>query len=101
MKVSRLCLIVRVTLKSHIVKFTEVRTNPSSPGQITVGDVAMAGGGGGNDGSSEEKYEKGIPMHGDIMFHNFLVTLEENPEQILRLFIFFYFFMFIIIYFSF
>ncbi|KAG7197484.1 hypothetical protein KM043_013332 [Ampulex compressa] len=31
-----------------------------------------------------EKYEKGIPKHGDEMFHNFLCRIQKNPGQILR-----------------
>lgn len=57
-----------------------MRTSPSSPGNKdkAPGNVAIAG----NDG--DEQYEKGIPIHGDVMFHNFLVVLQENPGQILR-----------------
>lgn len=31
-----------------------------------------------------EKYEKGIPRHGDEMFHNFLCRIQRNPGQVLR-----------------
>lgn len=31
-----------------------------------------------------EKYEKGIPVHGDEMFHDFMSRLQMNPGQILR-----------------
>lgn len=34
--------------------------------------------------SDTEKYEKGIPMHGDEMFHNFISRIQKNPGQILR-----------------
>lgn len=44
----------------------------------------LASGGGGGGDESEEKYEKGIPKHGDLMFHNFLVTIQENAGQIIR-----------------
>lgn len=59
---------------------TEMRKSPSSPGNKAIGpgNDAIVG----NDG--DEQYEKGIPIHGDVMFHNFLVTLQENPGQILR-----------------
>lgn len=53
----------------------ELKTSPSSPGNV-------ASGGAGDE--SDEKYEKGIPKHGDIMFHNFLVTIQENSGQIIR-----------------
>lgn len=55
--------------------FSELKTSPSSPGNV-------ASGGGGDE--SDEKYEKGIPKHGDIMFHNFLVRIQENSGQIIR-----------------
>lgn len=57
-----------------------MRTSPSSPANkaIAPGNVAI----GNNDG--DEQYEKGIPIHGDVMFHNFLVALQEHPGQILR-----------------
>ncbi|XP_052871138.1 programmed cell death protein 2-like [Anopheles cruzii] len=32
----------------------------------------------------QELYEKGIPMHGDVMFHSFMTKLQENPGQVLR-----------------
>lgn len=56
----------------------EVRLSPSSPGNVGSGGGAS----GGNE--SEEKYEKGIPVHGDVMFHNFLSRIQENPGQVLR-----------------
>jgi len=31
-----------------------------------------------------EKYEKGIPKHGDEMFHNFVCKIQRNPGQLLR-----------------
>ncbi|XP_053671213.1 programmed cell death protein 2-like [Anopheles nili] len=37
-----------------------------------------------NPSHDQELYEKGVPMHGDMMFHSFLSKLQENPGQILR-----------------
>ncbi|XP_015590316.1 programmed cell death protein 2-like [Cephus cinctus] len=34
--------------------------------------------------TNPEKYEKGIPAHGDEMFHDFLSRIQINPGQILR-----------------
>lgn len=34
--------------------------------------------------TDSEKYEKGIPMHGDEMFHNFVSQIQKNPGQLLR-----------------
>ncbi|XP_068156805.1 programmed cell death protein 2-like [Drosophila tropicalis] len=31
-----------------------------------------------------ESYEKALPAHGDVVFHNFITTLQQNPGQILR-----------------
>ncbi|GJQ69538.1 putative programmed cell death protein 2-like [Trypoxylus dichotomus] len=36
------------------------------------------------DGATIEKYEKGIPQHGDRMFHYFLMKIQMNQGQILR-----------------
>lgn len=52
--------------------------SPTSPGNLAVG------GGGFNNGDTEEKYEKAIPAHGDLMFHNFLTKIQGNPGQVLR-----------------
>ncbi|XP_058823919.1 programmed cell death protein 2-like [Topomyia yanbarensis] len=56
----------------------EVTTSPDSP--VGLG----AAGGGHAIPMDQELYEKGIPMHGDVMFHSFMTKLQENPGQILR-----------------
>lgn len=33
---------------------------------------------------SDEKYEKGIPVHGDLMFHLYLERIQKSPGHILR-----------------
>lgn len=58
--------------------FTE-KTSPTSPNSGAVGGISSI-----SSSENEEKYEKGIPIHGDLMFHNFLVTLQDNPGQIIR-----------------
>ncbi|KAK2584828.1 hypothetical protein KPH14_007140 [Odynerus spinipes] len=35
-------------------------------------------------GTDVEKYEKGIPLHGDKMFHDFVTRIQDNPGQLLR-----------------
>lgn len=55
-----------------------VRTSPDSPGNLA------AGGGISDGGADQEFYEKENPAHGDLMFHNFLTRIQENPGQILR-----------------
>ena len=59
------------------INITEVKTTPTSPGNISQGDAGAVADG-------EEKYEKGVPMHGDVMFHNFLTTVLDHPGQLLR-----------------
>ncbi|XP_065084659.1 programmed cell death protein 2-like [Ochlerotatus camptorhynchus] len=59
-------------------KHEEVKTSPDSP----MGHGAV--GGGHPAPMEQEHYEKGIPIHGDLMFHNFMSKLQENPGQILR-----------------
>lgn len=59
-------------------KHEEVRTSPDSPvGHGAVGGANVAH-------VEQELYEKGVPMHGDIMFHNFMSRIQENPGQIIR-----------------
>ncbi|XP_055540972.1 programmed cell death protein 2-like [Wyeomyia smithii] len=57
-------------------KHEEVKTSPDSPIGIASGGQPTP--------MDQELYEKGIPMHGDLMFHNFMTTLQLNPGQILR-----------------
>ncbi|XP_059620940.1 programmed cell death protein 2-like [Phlebotomus argentipes] len=42
------------------------------------------GAGGGEILGDGEHYEKGVPAHGDVMFHAFITRIQENPGQILR-----------------
>lgn len=59
-------------------KHEDVKTSPDSP----IGHGAA--GGGHPTPMDQELYEKGIPIHGDLMFHNFMSRLQENSGQILR-----------------
>ncbi|XP_053695347.1 programmed cell death protein 2-like isoform X2 [Sabethes cyaneus] len=59
-------------------KHEEVKTSPDSP----IGHGVASGGH--PVPMEQELYEKGVPMHGDLMFHNFMTTLQMNPGQILR-----------------
>lgn len=36
------------------------------------------------DAATGEKYERGVPAHGDAMFHNFVTRVQQNPGQVLR-----------------
>ncbi|XP_017041084.1 programmed cell death protein 2-like [Drosophila ficusphila] len=40
--------------------------------------------GSGEPGDEHESYEKALPAHGDIVFHNFITTIQQNPGQLLR-----------------
>lgn len=54
--------------------------NPSRSPVDASSDVA-----GGKDACNEqETYEKALPAHGDVVFHNFITTIQQNPGQILR-----------------
>lgn len=59
-------------------KHEEVKTSPDSP----MGHGAA--GGGQPSPMEQELYEKGVPIHGDLMFHDFMTKLQENPGQVLR-----------------
>lgn len=60
------------------ITISEQKASPNSPcNLVTGGIVAMKG-------DSDEKYEKSIPVHGDLMFHTYLERIQENPGQILR-----------------
>ncbi|XP_067618998.1 programmed cell death protein 2-like [Eurosta solidaginis] len=59
------------------------------------GAAAFASGGGGAAGNSsggaaaalgddQEVYEKTLPAHGDIIFHQFISTIQQNPGQLIR-----------------
>lgn len=61
----------------------EVKTSPDSP-MGGHGGAAAGGGGAQPVPMEQELYEKAIPIHGDLMFHNFMSKLQENPGQILR-----------------
>lgn len=58
--------------------FTEQKANPSSPCNLVTGGIVSM------KTDNDEKYEKAVPVHGDLMFHNYLERIQENPGQILR-----------------
>lgn len=56
---------------------------------MTLSTAVNVGGSGGSSGGNDcggegEMYEKAIPVHGDIMFHNFLSIIQTNPGQLIR-----------------
>ncbi|XP_004530085.1 programmed cell death protein 2-like isoform X2 [Ceratitis capitata] len=54
----------------------EAALSPNGAGAI--------GGAIGAAGDDQEAYEKALPAHGDIIFHQFISTIQENPGQIIR-----------------
>lgn len=56
----------------------EQKANPSSPCNLVTGGIVSM------KSDSDEKYEKAMPVHGDLMFHKYLERIQENPGQILR-----------------
>uniref|UniRef100_A0A2M4AV22 Putative programmed cell death protein n=1 Tax=Anopheles triannulatus TaxID=58253 RepID=A0A2M4AV22_9DIPT len=60
-------------------RYEEVATSPDSPAES-----GSASGGKTLGTQEQELYEKGVPMHGDLMFHSFMTKLQENPGQVLR-----------------
>ncbi|KAM7359729.1 programmed cell death 2 like trus [Cochliomyia hominivorax] len=61
-------------------KQDESAHSPSGSGNVGGGGI-IAGAGTPED---QEGYEKALPAHGDLMFHHFLSTIQQNPGQILR-----------------
>lgn len=66
-----------VEFNLSLISISDVTNSPSSPGNI-VGGAAPS------NADAEEKYEKTAPVHGDVMFHNYLERVQENPGQIIR-----------------
>lgn len=66
------------SLQFRFCFFSEVGRSPSSPGNLA------AGGANPMMGESDEKYEKATPIHGDVMFYNYLERIQENPGQVIR-----------------
>ncbi|XP_037949802.1 programmed cell death protein 2-like [Teleopsis dalmanni] len=62
----------------------ETKHSPSggAVGATNISDtIGIVNGGGGDEG---EVYEKTLPAHGDIIFHQFVSTLQRYPGQVLR-----------------
>lgn len=58
-----------------------------SPGSASAGGSGGGVSGGGMGAGTQEDlegYEKALPAHGDLMFHYFLSTIQQNPGQVLR-----------------
>ncbi|KAH8246847.1 hypothetical protein KR032_001855 [Drosophila birchii] len=50
----------------------------------THSPTGVAAGSAVEPGDEHEAYEKALPAHGDIVFHNFITTIQQNPGQVLR-----------------
>lgn len=55
-----------------------------SPNSGVSASGSGGGGGAGTPQEDQEGYEKALPAHGDLMFHHFLSTIQQNPGQVLR-----------------
>lgn len=73
---------VRELLQDYQNMDENVKISPDSPGVASGGEIVGVGSGSGV--GEQEQYEKEIPAHGDVIFHNFLVKIQGNPGQILR-----------------
>lgn len=64
---------VRELIQEYQVHDEHCRSSPDSPvASAVVGD------------GEQEAYEKSVPAHGDLIFHNFMTTIQNNPGQIVR-----------------
>ncbi|KAH8294983.1 hypothetical protein KR018_004878 [Drosophila ironensis] len=52
-------------------------------GEAAHSPTAVAAGSG-EVGEEHETYEKTLPAHGDVLFHSFITTIQQNPGQVLR-----------------
>lgn len=64
---------VRELLVEYEMRDDTIRKSPDDPNLAA-----------GNNMDDGEQYERGVPVHGDLMFHHFLTRIQENPGQILR-----------------
>ncbi|KAI8117511.1 hypothetical protein FF38_11058 [Lucilia cuprina] len=55
-----------------------------SPNSGVAAGGSSGVGGVGTPAEDQEGYEKALPAHGDLMFHHFLSTIQQNPGQVLR-----------------
>ncbi|CAD7093629.1 unnamed protein product [Hermetia illucens] len=68
---------VRELIQEYQFRDENCRSSPDSP-------VAAAAIGNGGAESEQEAYEHAVPAHGDVIFHNFMSTIQDNPGQIIR-----------------
>ncbi|EDW59177.1 programmed cell death protein 2-like [Drosophila virilis] len=63
--------------------YQEYKLQDENPARSPIADAASAAGGS-EACEEQEAYEKALPAHGDVVFHNFITTIQQNPGQILR-----------------
>ncbi|KAL7728000.1 hypothetical protein ACLKA6_018924 [Drosophila palustris] len=63
--------------------YQEYKLQDENPARSPVASAAAAGGIEACD-EQQEAYEKALPAHGDVVFHNFITTIQQNPGQLLR-----------------
>ncbi|XP_043657139.1 programmed cell death protein 2-like [Drosophila teissieri] len=60
--------------------YQEYKLRDEDAGQSPTGGAS----GSAEQGDEHESYEKALPAHGDLVFHNFITTIHQNPGQLLR-----------------
>ncbi|XP_030559014.1 programmed cell death protein 2-like [Drosophila novamexicana] len=63
--------------------YQEYKLQDENPARSPIADAASVAGGS-EACEEQEAYEKALPAHGDVVFHNFITTIQQNPGQILR-----------------
>ncbi|XP_034487773.1 programmed cell death protein 2-like [Drosophila innubila] len=63
--------------------YQEYKLQDENPARSPVASASSAGGKEAC-GEQPEAYEKALPAHGDVVFHNFITTIQQNPGQLLR-----------------
>ncbi|KAH8311078.1 hypothetical protein KR044_004141 [Drosophila immigrans] len=64
--------------------YQEYKLQDEHPARSPVAAASAAAGGGDAGDEQQELYEKALPAHGDVVFHNFITTIQQNPGQLLR-----------------
>ncbi|KAH8414314.1 hypothetical protein KR215_002984 [Drosophila sulfurigaster] len=64
--------------------YQEYKLQDENPARSPVAAASGAAAGGGDASDEQEAYEKALPAHGDVVFHNFITTIQQNPGQLLR-----------------
>lgn len=69
---------VRELMLEYEMRDETPRTSPNDDPNLAAACIGVA------NMDDSEQYERGIPLHGDLIFHNFVTRIQENPGQIIR-----------------